>query len=441
MALALAPWLAALALAGPAWPLMAPLAALLAAAALGPEPGRGRPLGRAVLGAGLATVLAGPLLGPAPAALSGLVLALTARGGGLFRHPFLPAALAGLLAGLVAPGPQPGSCPPVWPALLPAALASLALGRQRPAAALLPFPLWILAALLGPSLGLGPADLPSLLPFWLGLAFCLGRQFWPTGRLAPPAVLVTVAGLAPVLGPGMRIPALALLCLAETALSLRARRAAGRLAASDGEGREWPEDPLLVAIRLCGREADDPAALYQGPPGCRLAATLDGGPQNCPQGCLSFGDCLAACPHGAMRPAGPGLPPRLDKARCRGCGACVPACPKGLMVLRPRTASFSVACRGAARLRDMDRLCPRGCLGCGRCRKACPSGAIGRLGLLAPPEADPDICRESLPGCGLACRRACPRSLPGPAMGRFDGEREAAQAPGAGVPDRPGQGR
>lgn len=413
-ALALSPWLAALAAAGVFWPLACPLAALASLALAKPAPGSRRPWAGTALNALLAAVLLGPWAGPLPLAAAGLAVAALTAKTRLFRHPFLPAALIGLLAGLPrtpALGPLP------WPwllALLPAALAALLTGRQRPLGALIPILAWAPWAALAPALGLARPDWSWGL-VWLTLPFHLGREFWPSRKAWPGAALVTLAGLAP----WSMLPGLAALSLIEATLSLKSRARARKAAALAPAGPPPDGDPDLVAIRLCGREGPSRAVAYQGPPGCRLAAALDGGPEDCPEGCLTLGDCAAGCPNGAIKPAGPGLPPKIDKARCRGCGACLTACPKGLMTLRPRDASFVVACRGSAKLKDMDALCPAGCLKCGRCRKACPAGAIARLGLLAPPAVSDETCQNSRPGCGLACRPACPRGLPGPATGRF----------------------
>jgi Ni,Fe-hydrogenase III small subunit/Pyruvate/2-oxoacid:ferredoxin oxidoreductase delta subunit len=63
-------------------------------------------------------------------------------------------------------------------------------------------------------------------------------------------------------------------------------------------------------------------------------------PELCREGC---GDCLTACPFGAIEGTGSG--PRLDLGRCLFCGACAAACPSGVL-------TFSRDHRLAARRRE-----------------------------------------------------------------------------------------
>jgi electron transport complex protein RnfB len=176
-------------------------------------------------------------------------------------------------------------------------------------------------------------------------------------------------------------------------------------------------DPSMVAVRLCARPPKEVQKItnYQTPSICRTLAFLGDGPWACSKACLGLGDCIRACPFGAIsraQGANPDDPPLIDPAKCCGCGACQAACPRSLMVLRPTQAPSVVKCRGTARMKAMDRLCPKGCLGCGKCRKACPAGAVGRPGPAAPPVVDFKLCQAALSYCNLSCRLACPRGLP-----------------------------
>jgi electron transport complex protein RnfB len=154
--------------------------------------------------------------------------------------------------------------------------------------------------------------------------------------------------------------------------------------------------------------------------GCAiLDSSCPGGPFACREACLGLGDCAALCPAGAIS-LSLGTP-RADLSLCRGCGVCERSCPRGLWRLIPREAKAAVFCSGSARMREMDSLCRLGCLGCGLCRKACPLGALGKPGLLGPPQVDYALCRMDAP-CRMECREACPRGLPGPAFQPENGD-------------------
>jgi ferredoxin len=173
----------------------------------------------------------------------------------------------------------------------------------------------------------------------------------------------------------------------------------------------------LVATRLCRRERsflkpllnqDDPTP---PPLACRQAVlALD-----CPKACLGLGDCLWACPYGAIE-MGPQKAPIIKADLCQGCGQCLAACPLDLLVLSPRDSRVYIPCRTLAKPKALADLCPVGCLGCGRCLRACPAKALSRpVGRSdwGPPLINNLRCQWA-PDCGLACQAACPRSIPSP---------------------------
>src|SRR3990167_7874552 len=94
--------------------------------------------------------------------------------------------------------------------------------------------------------------------------------------------------------------------------------------------------------------------------GCPLRCLWCGNPESIspkpqlsylPEKCIACGECVKACPHGALSPEAGGKA-TLDRHRCTNCGACPPRCdPKALeMVGRDVTADEVLA----VVLRDRD---------------------------------------------------------------------------------------
>lgn len=139
---------------------------------------------------------------------------------------------------------------------------------------------------------------------------------------------------------------------------------------------------------------------YQGPKTCRAAMLAHGGPKECLYGCLGYGDCVAACPYGALSLTKNGLP-KVDFSRCRGCGRCRHACPKGIIKLVPKSQQIYLACLCQAKSDGVSGRCQNGCTSCAVCINACPYGAIGWDGAL--PKIDFSRCRS----CSI-CVHQCP---------------------------------
>ncbi|MGC8780247.1 MAG: indolepyruvate ferredoxin oxidoreductase subunit alpha [Anaerolineae bacterium] len=59
--------------------------------------------------------------------------------------------------------------------------------------------------------------------------------------------------------------------------------------------------------------------------------------------CSGCGDCVAACPAGAI--ALVDGRPRIDGAQCVECGSCADACPRGAIVMAAGSAAAAVALR------------------------------------------------------------------------------------------------
>ncbi|MBU1356263.1 MAG: 4Fe-4S binding protein [Candidatus Edwardsbacteria bacterium] len=140
---------------------------------------------------------------------------------------------------------------------------------------------------------------------------------------------------------------------------------------------------------------------YFGVDSCRGAMLLYGGNRECLYGCLRLGDCITACPYGAIGLTPQGLP-KIDYSKCTGCGRCTNACPKGILKLAPKTQQIYLACICQAKSEGLPGQCRQGCSTCGSCLKECPYGAIIWDGSL--PKIDYEKCRS----CSI-CVYKCPQ--------------------------------
>lgn len=136
-----------------------------------------------------------------------------------------------------------------------------------------------------------------------------------------------------------------------------------------------------IAVIKCNGTCDLRPALarFEGAPSCAVLASLGTGESACPNGCLGCGDCVSACPWGAMRMNPETGLPEVIEDKCVGCGACVKACPRAIIELRnkgPRGMRVYVACsnkeKGAVAMKE----CKVSCIGCGKCVKSCTHEAI-----------------------------------------------------------------
>lgn len=150
--------------------------------------------------------------------------------------------------------------------------------------------------------------------------------------------------------------------------------------------------PRYAHLKCRGtRTAAVMAARYEGVPDCAAAKLVQGGPKGCKYGCLGFGNCVRACPFGALSMGEDGLPV-VDKAICTGCGKCVATCPQALLVLQTFDAPVQVECSSHDKGPAARKLCKNACIGCGLCMRSCTHGAIRLDRFVAV--VDTEKCRD-----------------------------------------------
>lgn len=138
---------------------------------------------------------------------------------------------------------------------------------------------------------------------------------------------------------------------------------------------------------------------YAGIEDCNAAAALYGGPSSCSYGCVGLGNCVRACPFGAIVIEN-GVA-RVLEHKCAACTKCVAACPKKIIEMVPKNNEYSVRCSSLDKGAVVRKNCDVGCIGCTKCVKACPKNAIAMNGSLA--KINPKLCEN----CG-ECIKVCP---------------------------------
>lgn len=164
---------------------------------------------------------------------------------------------------------------------------------------------------------------------------------------------------------------------------------------------------LRRAVMRCQNscEVRNPLNHYDGVQSCAIEHSLYQGESDCVYGCLGLGDCVAACPFGAMSlPEGETLP-QVDLEKCTGCGKCFEACPRGIpaIVDIPTNGEMVwVACLNRDRGPVAMKECEVACIACTKCKRTCTHDAINIDNFLA------SIDSSKCVGCG-ECAEVCPR--------------------------------
>lgn len=174
-------------------------------------------------------------------------------------------------------------------------------------------------------------------------------------------------------------------------------------------GKAMGDSEPQVAFRRCLKTEGQVKTLfeYHGVPSCAAAKLVANGPDACAYSCLGFGDCVRACPFGAMW-----IEDRLvhiDPEKCTACGTCVRTCPNGILELVPQRARVMVFCSSKDKAKQVKEVCEVGCISCMSCVKKCPAKAVtmedNRIII------DHKACLEYGPSCEEVCAGKCPRNI------------------------------
>ena len=141
-------------------------------------------------------------------------------------------------------------------------------------------------------------------------------------------------------------------------------------------GRESTTKEETVAVLRCQgscQNAPDKVE-YTGIAFCRIANKISSGRSGCPDGCLRLGDCVRACPFGAISMDKDTGLPVVDENKCTSCGTCVAICPRGLYEIRKKGGKEGrvyVACNNKQKGAIARKNCQTACIACQKCAKIC----------------------------------------------------------------------
>ncbi len=155
-----------------------------------------------------------------------------------------------------------------------------------------------------------------------------------------------------------------------------------------------------VAFIACQKNAKNKYE-YTGKQSCLSASLVHGGPLECQFGCIGFGDCMRACPFGAISIDDNGKMIICEDI-CVGCGKCAAVCPKSLISVIPKNSKTRVLCSNKHKGASVVKVCTTSCIACGMCVKACENEAIALVDNVAV--INPYKCTN----CGK-CKDACKR--------------------------------
>jgi len=173
-------------------------------------------------------------------------------------------------------------------------------------------------------------------------------------------------------------------------------------------GKESRKSVKLVARILCkggnAEAAKKPNTEYHGSKSCAVKAIVGGGEKMCLYGCLGGGDCVEACPFGAIFMNENGLPVVIEEL-CTGCGKCVQACPRGLIEIHPENRELFVFCKNHDDPKRSKEVCKVACTGCGICARKSDGGIVMKDFLPVINYDNLDISKIPLDKCKTGAKR------------------------------------
>ena len=151
-------------------------------------------------------------------------------------------------------------------------------------------------------------------------------------------------------------------------------------------GVEAGNSVKMVPRILCrggNSEAVKKMADYYGPLSCKAMSIVSGGNKLCYYGCLGGGDCVEACPFGAMFMNENGIPEVVEEL-CTGCGICSKACPRNIIEMHPQDRNVFVFCKNQDDPKRAKEVCQVACIGCGICARKSDGGIemVNNLGVI-----------------------------------------------------------
>ncbi|OQY76104.1 MAG: electron transporter RnfB [Ignavibacteriales bacterium UTCHB3] len=159
-------------------------------------------------------------------------------------------------------------------------------------------------------------------------------------------------------------------------------------------GEEAGEVVRMLPRMLCRgghTEAVNKLATYYGPLSCSAMDLLSGGDKLCFYGCLGGGDCVVACPFGALVMGENGLPVLIESL-CTGCGNCEQACPRHVIEMHPADRKVFVFCKSLDDPKTSKAVCSVSCMGCSICARKSEGGVVmeNNLAVINYDQLDPE---------------------------------------------------